>query len=647
MSRSRAIRNATLSFLLGTIAILLAVVGVGAQEVPALEITRTDLSEFPVVRLQIAASGEAAATGLGAEDLAVTENGDPVTITEVVPLAQESLDVVLTLDVSGSMEGDALAQAKVAAIQFVDQLPGTARVAVLAFGSDTELVSNFTTDRDASRDAINGLDLAGETALNDAIVSSVELVNASDASRTAVVLLTDGADTASTATEDDAVGALDGTTTDFYAVSLETDETDTAALEAFADVSRGSVIEASDPDALSAAYVGVGQRIANQYEIAFESVTEDATGTFAVTVPATGDTTSIEVALPGRAGGGGVVGEEFDPSTVEPLVTDGSVSGVQQPWVLWLGAALVAVALGITAYVVLPSTEERARRRSLSSDRETVYETSSGERIVTTVRDAATRFTSRAVERSERGALIDSALDRAGLVMRSGEFVAFVLAAAIGAGFLLFLLMGAVGLLIGVLTPILGAPAFLRFLAARRNRKFADQLSDTLLLMAGSLRSGFGVGQAIDQVAQEMDDPIATEFGRAILETRLGRDVEDALSSIAVRVQNEDFEWVVDAMRIHRQVGGDLAQILDKVSETIRARNRLKRQISALTAEGRMSALVLGILPVAMTLLLYSSNPDYLDPLFSETAGRLMLGVGLGLLAAGAFWLKKLIDVEL
>src|SRR3546814_4979840 len=123
-----------------------------------------------------------------------------------------------------------------------------------------------------------------------------------------------------------------------------------------------------------------------------------------------------------------------------------------------------------------------------------------------------------------------------------------------------------------------------------------------------------------------MDDPRGQEFRRAILETRLGRDVEDALEGIAARVKNEDFAWVVDAMRINRTVGGDLAQILDQVGETIRARNRLKRQVSALTAEGRISAMVLGFLPIGMGLILYSSNPDYMEPLFSRTIGLIIVG---------------------
>ena len=620
----------------------------GAQAVPDAEIVGTDLTEFPTVRLSLAVSGDAATSELGGGDVEVTENGEVVE-AEVIGLSDQSLDVVLAIDVSGSMAGEPLAQAKVAALQFLDELPSDARVAVIGFGNDAELRSAFTTNRASSRDAVNALGEGGETALYDAVDLAVQQINASDADRSSIIVLSDGGDTVSGTTLDGAAADLAGTETNFFAVSLQSGEADESALQTLASAADGSVVPASDPQALAAAYVDLGQRIVNQYDIVFESVTEAPTATFAVTVASTGDSDSIEIALPDRSSlGATTTTVAASQRTVTPLITEGEASPLEQGWVLWFGAILIALALGITAYVVLPGGTERRTRRSLTSDRAPVDpDASPGERIVTTVRETATRITSRAVERSEQTSTIDAALDRAGLVIRAGEFVAIVLGAALVAGVLLYLFAGIVGLLLGVVLPIVGAPAFLRFMASRRNAKFAEQLSDTLLLMAGSLRSGFGIGQAIDQVSEEMDAPIGVEFQRAVLETRLGRDVEDSLQSIADRVQNEDFEWVIDAMRIHRQVGGDLAQILDKVSETIRARNRLRRQIQALTAEGRMSAVVLGVLPIGMAFVLYSSNPDYLDPLFDRTAGLVMLGGAIVLLGVGAYWLKRLIDMEL
>ena len=647
MSATRRVGAATFVALL---AVLLVITGpaVGAQAVPEAEVVKTDLSDFPTIRLSVALSGDAAVGDLDADDVVVTENGEPIE-AEVEALSDDTLDVVLAIDVSGSMAGDPLAQAKVASLQFIDELPSTARVAIVSFGNTADLRSGFTTNRDSSRDAVNALATGGETALYDGIQLSAQQIAASDASRSAVVVLSDGGDTVSGADLDAAVSTLEDTETDFFAVSLQSGEADEAALEALADAAAGSVVAASDPGALAAAYVDLGQRIANQYDIVFESVTDAPTATIAVQVGSSGAEASIEVALPDRPGGATDDPEDdVATRTVTPLTGTTEAGPLEQGWVLWAGAALVALAIGITAYVVAPDASTRPRRRSLASDRAPIDpDTGAGERIVGSFRETATRVADRAVERSDQGSTIDAALDRAGLIMRAGEFVALVVGIALVAGFLLYLYMGIVGLILGLLTPIVGAPRFLRFMANRRNARFGDQLSDALLLMAGSLRSGFGIGQAIDSVAEEMDDPIGAEFGRAVLESRLGRSTEDALASVSNRVQNEDFEWVVDAIRIHHQVGGDLAQILDKVSETIRARNRLRRQISALTAEGRMSGLVLGILPIAMGLLLYASNPDYLDPLFNSTGGLVLLGGGIALLVAGAVWLKKLVDVEL
>lgn len=648
MSRRSTTARAALAGVVLALLALFTVPAAGAQAVPDAEIVRTDLSEFPTVRLSVALSGEAAETALDADDVVVTENGEEIE-AEVQALSDDTLDVVLAIDVSGSMAGEPLAQAKVASLQFIDELPDNARVAVVSFGNEADLVSGFTTNRDSSRDAVNALSSGGETALYDAVVLSSQQVSASDATRSAVLVLSDGGDTISETDLEGAAGSLDGTETDFFAVSLQSGEADEVALNTLADAAEGSVVPATDPDALAAAYVDLGQRIANQYDIVFESVTEAPTATFAVTVGDTGSEASIEVALPDRAGGGAPTETTTEGAAldIEPLTGEGEAGVLEQDWALWFGALLMAVALGIIAYVVLPEMN-RPQRRSLRSDEAVIDDdTGFGERFVGSVRETATRFSEQAVDRSEQRATIDFALDRAGLVMRAGEFVAAVIGVAIVAGFLLFLLMGPVGLALGVLVPILGAPTLLKLLAKRRNAKFADQLSDTLLLIAGSLRSGFGIGQAMDSVAEEMEDPMGAEFGRAVLETRLGRDMEDALDGIAARVQNEDFEWVIDAMRIHRQVGGDLAQILDKVSETIRARNRLRRQISALTAEGRMSALVLGLLPIGMAFVLYSTNPDYLGKLFEDTAGWIMVGVAGGLLFTGILWLRKLIDVEL
>lgn len=646
--RSRRLRGLLVATAIVIVGAPLGALPAAAQSVDGVTIVESDLSGFPEVRLAVAVAGASAVEELNAETLTVTENGAEVD-AQVRPLSGEAVDISLVIDVSGSMAGDAIDQAKVAATSFVDGLPDDARVSIISFGNTAQTESDFTADRAASRAAIDALDDGGETALYDGVILAAEQIRASAAERKAIVVLSDGGDTVSSADLPTAVQALTDTETDFFAVSLQTGEADEAALAALAEAAGGQVVSASDPDALELSYIALSQRIVNQYEIRFTSVTPDAAGDFVVTVDGTGDTDSVRIALPDRdATATTTATETTAPAT---LTSVGSTSPLQQSWALYIGAFLVIVAIGVTAYAVAPDPNARLVRRSLRADtgrsgQADADDTGVGPQVLGSMRDGLTRLTDAAVARSEQGGAIDARLDRAGLVMRAGEFVAAVVAVALAAALVLFLLLGPIGLLIGALVPPFGAKTFLDFLAGRRKAQFGEQLGDTLMLMAGSLRSGFGIGQAIDSVAEEMDPPIGTEFRRAVLETRLGRDVEDALQSIANRVENEDFEWVIDAMRIHRQVGGDLAEILDQVAETIRARARLRRQIAALTAEGRMSAAVLGIMPVAIAALLFTSNPDYLRPLFTRTGGQIMLAVGVGLLVAGGLWLKKLIDVE-
>ena len=646
-------RAATL--LVAVVAALAALLGTapaGAQQSGSdVEVVGVDITQFPTVLLRVSLSTQAAVPGLTPDQLQVTENGAPVDAT-VTPLADQQVGVVLVMDTSGSIR-EALDAAKAAAKDLLDVLPPDAPVSVIGFGSTATVASEFTTDRGETTGAIDGLEAQGGTALHDALLLAAEQTGASPAERNAIVVLSDGADSDSQSSAEDATGALSDSDSDFYLVSLQTEETDADALDDLADAAGGRVVSASDPEALAATYVDLGQRIVNQFEIVFASTTPARTGRWEIAVEGTDASGVYSLALPNRTA---VVEDETATERALPgvLTSQAKPHLLQQDWVLWVGAATVGIAAAVLLALAIPAgaggaiVRRREARRSLRSDAApTAVDGSSGaERAIDSVRSAATRMASAAVARTESTGRIDAALDRAGLVMRAGEYAALVVAVAAAAGILGYLLFGVVVGIVGLLVPLLGASAFLNFKASRRNKAFGDQLSDALMILSGSLRSGFGVGQAIDTVAEEMDDPLGQEFRRAILETRLGRDVEDALDGVAKRVQNEDFAWVVDAMRINRTVGGDLAQILDQVGETIRARNRLKRQVAALTAEGRISAMVLGFLPIGMGLILFSSNPDYMKPLFSRTIGLIMLGVAITLLIAGALWLKKLIDVE-
>jgi len=264
-------------------------------------------------------------------------------------------------------------------------------------------------------------------------------------------------------------------------------------------------------------------------------------------------------------------------------------------------------------------------------------------RSIQALADHASEVAERSLERSGHRSGLETSLERAGINMRSGEYLVLAVTAAFVA-FALGALLG--GLLVAIIfAAVVGVSArvAITILAERRLAKFDAQLETTLPLMAGSLRAGFGIMQALDAVARESDAPTNEEFRRLVMESRLGRDLGDSLSALAARVKSEDFDFVVQAIDIHRQVGGDLAEVLDKVASTIRDRNRVRRQVQTLSAEGRMEASVLFALPFVMFVVIQIINPGYLHELTGQGGGKVLLAIGLGLMIVGGVWMRRLI----
>jgi Flp pilus assembly protein TadB len=266
----------------------------------------------------------------------------------------------------------------------------------------------------------------------------------------------------------------------------------------------------------------------------------------------------------------------------------------------------------------------------------------------------ATERTVSAIENSTRGRrrLFDEEeLDLAGIRMEPSQFllVTFSSAAALAAlgilagfGSLLSVLFA---VLFAALAPI-GAKILLAVRTARRRGKFAVQLDDTLQLISGSLRAGYGLVQALDGVAQDLDEPTSEEFARIVNETRLGRELGPALEQTADRMRSEDFRWAAQAIMINRETGGNLAEVLENVAATIRERNEIRRQVQALSAEGRLSATVLSLLPVVVFGAILLLQPSYVAIFFTSILGVLALSACLLLLGAGIFWMYRVTQVK-
>ena len=242
-------------------------------------------------------------------------------------------------------------------------------------------------------------------------------------------------------------------------------------------------------------------------------------------------------------------------------------------------------------------------------------------------------------------------LQRADLPWRAGEWwvlriislivaVAGGLVAFSGSG------LGTFGVVLGLLVGLFGPPFVLKFLAKRRSTKFENQLPDVLMLLSSSLSTGFSLLQALDAVARDSADPAAKEFGRAMAESRIGADVEEALERMAVRMDSGNMKWTAMAIGIQRQVGGNLAETLRTTVGTLRDRQSIQRQVRALSAEGKLSASILVVLPIGIFVFTFFTNHDYIALLWSNLLGWAMIISGLVSLVIGIFWMRKVVEVK-
>ncbi|NUT69815.1 type II secretion system F family protein [Pseudarthrobacter sp. C4D7] len=237
-------------------------------------------------------------------------------------------------------------------------------------------------------------------------------------------------------------------------------------------------------------------------------------------------------------------------------------------------------------------------------------------------------------------------LENAGLRLSQAEFFLLV-----GIGACVGMLVGLVtvgpfmGLLLALLSPFVGK-LFLGFLAGKRRTAFDSQLGDTLQLLSGGLRAGHSILRAIDAAAAESQKPTSEEMRRVITETSLGRDLLAALNDTADRMKNEDFVWISQAIQINREVGGNLAEVLDQVNETIRERAEIKGHIKALAAEGKFSAYILIAMPFGIVAMLLAVSPSYMNSMFTNPLGWVMIGASFVLVTIGALWMRKIIDLK-
>lgn len=303
-------------------------------------------------------------------------------------------------------------------------------------------------------------------------------------------------------------------------------------------------------------------------------------------------------------------------------------------------AAIVGsgLALGALAYLAIAPSRSRVPLARLNPD------APPSEGALTRAAGAVTTAVERGIEGRE--GTIARALDLAGVRTRPQDFVVLVIVGMVVA-FAIGVLLDDVliGVLLALLVPV-GAYFWLRVKIDRRRLEFADQLDDTLQLMASSLRAGHSLPQALDSISKEAELPTTEEFARITNETRVGRDMNAALLDTADRMASQDFLWVAQAIAINRQAGGNLAEVLDGVAHTIRERNQIRRQVKSLSAEGRLSAIILVLLPIGVGGFVYLTNPEYILKLTENIFGYAMIGAAVVLYIVGGLWMRKTTQIK-
>ncbi|WP_223980188.1 type II secretion system F family protein [Arthrobacter sp. NicSoilB8] len=238
------------------------------------------------------------------------------------------------------------------------------------------------------------------------------------------------------------------------------------------------------------------------------------------------------------------------------------------------------------------------------------------------------------------------AIEHAGLRLSQSDFLVLVLAGAFVGALTGFVISGPLLAILLILLAPLAGHLVLGFLSGRRRSLFDQQLGDTLQLLSGGLRAGHSILRAIDAAATESLSPTSEEMRRVVTETSLGRDLLASLNDTAQRMQNEDFVWIAQAIQINREVGGNLAEVLDQVSETIRERSEIKGHIKSLAAEGKFSAYILMAMPFGIVTMLMLVNPGYMNVMFSHPLGWAMIAASAVMMTIGGLWMRKIIDLK-
>jgi tight adherence protein B len=509
---------------------------------------------------------------------------------------------------------------------------------VVTFNGRVQTVLRPTTDGGRIAAALAGPPaLAPETAIRDGVAQALRLLRESQVETGSVVVLSDGSDTASKLTTPQVAAAAQRQGVRIFSVGLESGAFAPGALKALAERSGGTYSLAGSSRSLRRVFDDLGTRLARELLITYRSA-EPATTTIDVLARTS---TGIEATATYRA-----------PALLLPAPPPPAQEGF---WVSTRGIAVTAMVIGLLLAIAMTVVARRPRAARL------VERIAPFGAVTSTTGDGSWDGSERSgsilarpyellqqrLSTSPRWQRFEEEVD----VARVGQtpmklasrtafaaVVALLLPVALGAGPL-------VGMLLAVLV-ILGARAYRRFRLRRQRGAFADQLPQSLQVMASAMRAGHSLTGALASVVQNAPEPSQTEFKRVRADEQLGVPVEECIDRMARRMDNHDLRQVGIVATLQQETGGNTAEILDRVVESVRERADLRRLVRTLTAQGRMGHIIVTGLPIGLAAYFFTVNRPYLQPLLEPGAGRVVLGAAVVMVVLGSYFIRKIVDIK-
>jgi tight adherence protein B len=557
-------------------------------------------------------------------------------ITPAKAGGEKDFGVVLVIDATRTMRGRPIKNALTAARAFARKRNPQQKLAVVTFNRKPVITLPLTTDELAIDSALSDRPALANngTHLYDAVASALVLLKQEHIRAGSVVLLSDGADTGSQVNAAELTNAARIAGVRIFTVGLRSQSFDPVALERLAAAGRGDYSLAGSPADLGPIYAALGSRLANEYLVQYRSLASRGSAVHVeLRVPALSEPVTSDYATPPL------------PSRVR--ISSRHASGFwDSPASLVLVSLVFALLIGLALVALLA---RRPNGETLSERLEGFVSPPPGERG----NEASSTLTNRMLDGSERSLAQTSwwpsfkeELEIAQIKLPAIQCVWLTALATVVTMVLLTAVTGsAVAALLGLAVPFVVRAIFKHKLDAQR-KLFAEQLADNLQVIASAMRAGHSFIGALSVAVEDSPEPARAEFRRVIADESLGVPLEQALGTVVRRMKSEDLEQAVLVAMLQRETGGNMAEVIDHVADTIRERADLRRMVLTLTAQGRLSRWVVTALPIALLLVITLINRDYVAPLYTTSGGHLMLVLGAVLVTAGSLVIRRIVDFK-